>query len=113
MARGFDVADRRIVDLVEPGDVVVTADVPLAADVLAKGAAALNPRGERYTEENIGEARALRDLAEQLRSSGVETGGPPAFGKSDRQAFANQLDRMLARRPRRAPPDISGEQSGR
>ncbi len=95
--RGFDVADRRIVELVEPGDVVVTADIPLAADVLAKGAHAINPRGELYTEENIGEAVALRDLADQLRSTGVETGGPPAFGKSDRQAFANQLDRLLAR----------------
>lgn len=95
---GFDVADRRIAERVEAGDLVVTADIPLAADVVEKGALALNPRGELYTRENIGECLALRNHADELRSSGVETGGPPAFGKQDRQAFANQLDRLLAKR---------------
>jgi uncharacterized protein YaiI (UPF0178 family) len=95
--RGFDEADRRIVQLVQSGDLVVTADVPLAADVLAKGAWVLDPRGRSYTEENIQEALAMRDLADQLRSTGVETGGPPPLGKADRQAFANELDRILSR----------------
>jgi uncharacterized protein YaiI (UPF0178 family) len=94
---GFDVADSRIVELVEPGDLVVTADVPLAAEIVKKGAHALNPRGELYTEENIAERLSMRDLLDELRSVGVETGGPASFGKADRQAFANQLDRLLAR----------------
>jgi len=95
---GFDVADRHIVDLVEDGDLVITADVPLAADVVKKNALALNPRGELYTEENVADCLAMRDLADQLRSTGTPTGGPPSFSKGDRQAFANQLDRILARR---------------
>ena len=95
--RGFDVADRRIVELVEAGDLVITADIPLAADVVKEGAQALNPRGELYTEENIGERLALRNLMDELRSSGVATGGPAALGKRDRQNFANQLDRILAK----------------
>ena len=98
---GFDVADERIVAEAAAGDLVVTADVPLAARVVANGAVALNPRGELYTEENVRECLAMRDLAETLRSSGVATGGPAALGKRERQAFANQLDRVLARaRPR-------------
>jgi len=95
--RGFDEADRRIVELVQPGDLVVTADVPLAADVLEKGGHALDPRGRLYTEENIQEALTLRDMADQLRSSGVDTGGPPPLDKTDRQAFANKLDQFLSR----------------
>jgi len=94
---GFDVADHRILELSEPGDLVVTADVPLAAECVARQVHALNPRGELYTEENIGERLAVRDLLDGLRSTGVQTGGPAGFGKADRQAFANQLDRLLAR----------------
>jgi uncharacterized protein YaiI (UPF0178 family) len=104
---GFDVADRWIVEHVAQRDLVVTADVPLAADIVAKSALALNPRGELYTEDNVGECLAMRDLADELRSTGVPTAGPASFGKRDRQAFAKQLDRILARRERTdfgAPP---------
>lgn len=94
---GFDVADREIVLLVQPGDLVITADIPLAADIIAKGADALNPRGEFYTKDNIQQHLRMRDFMEQLRGSGVETGGPAPFDQRDRQAFANQLDRHLAR----------------
>jgi uncharacterized protein YaiI (UPF0178 family) len=94
---GFDEADRRIVERVQEGDLVVTADVPLAADVLGKGGHALDPRGELLTDENIQERLAVRNLMDELRSSGVETGGPPALSRSDLQAFANSLDRFLAR----------------
>jgi len=93
---GFDVADNRIAELAEHGDLVVTADLPLAAEVVKKGCHALNPRGELYTEENIGECLAMRNLADELRSTGVETGGPASFSKRDRTVFANQLDRLLA-----------------
>jgi uncharacterized protein YaiI (UPF0178 family) len=96
---GFDAADKRIVELTDPGDLVVTADVPLAAEVIKKGARALNPRGEVYTEENIGDHLATRNLLNELRSGGMETGGPPSFTRRDRQAFANALDRLLAKRP--------------
>ena len=92
---GFDVADRKIVEQVQAGDVVVTADIPLAADVVKNGAVALNPRGQLYTEANIRERLAMRDLMESLRSAGEVTGGPAALGPKDRQAFANQLDRLL------------------
>ena len=95
--RGFDKADQQIVQLVQPGDLVITADVPLAADALGKGALVLDPRGREFTEENIHEALAMRDLADQLRSSGIETGGPPPHDKTDRQAFANALDQILGR----------------
>lgn len=98
---GFDVADERIVKEVEEGDLVVTADIPLAADVVAKGALALNPRGELYTSENVKERLAMRDLSEELRSVGRVTGGPSSLSAKDRQAFANQLDRILARRSTR------------
>ena len=94
---GFDQADRRIVELVQPGDLVITADVPLAAEVLEKGGHALDPRGRLYTEENIQEALTMRDIADQIRSAGVDTGGPPPLDKTDRQAFANQLDQFLTR----------------
>jgi hypothetical protein len=94
---GFDVADNHIAREAEPGDLVITADIPLAAEVVAKGCTALNPRGERYTPENIRERLNLRDFMDTLRSSGVDTGGPPAFGQRERQAFANALDQLLAR----------------
>jgi uncharacterized protein len=92
---GMNGADRCIVELVEPGDLVVTADIPLAADVVAKGAQALDPRGELYTEVNVGERLAVRNLFDELRSGGRITGGPSNFSLKDRQAFANQLDRWL------------------
>ena len=92
---GFDVADNYIVEQVQAGDLVITADIPLAAAVIARAAHALNPRGELYTTENIRERLNLRDFMDQLRSTGVNTGGPPALGLGDRQAFANQLDRFL------------------
>ena len=94
---GFDVADRRIAELLEAGDLVVTADIPLAAEVVERGGHALDPRGELYTEENVRERLAVRNLMDELRSSGVETGGPSSFGKAERRAFADQLDRLLAR----------------
>ena len=92
---GMNVADRRIVELVEPGDLVITADIPLAADVVAKGGQALNPRGELYTDANVGERLAVRNMLDQLRGGGQITGGPANFNAKDRQAFANQLDRWL------------------
>lgn len=95
--QGFDVADRHIADSVAAGDLVVTADIPLAAAVLDKSAHALNPRGEFYSRENIRQLLDMRNFMDTLRSSGVDTGGPAAFGAADRQAFANQLDRFLAR----------------
>ncbi|HKL48883.1 MAG TPA: YaiI/YqxD family protein [Desulfuromonadales bacterium] len=97
VSAGFDVADQYIVDQLEPDDLVITADIPLAADVLAKGGYVLDPRGERLTEENIGERLAIRDALDELRGVGVDTGGPATFNASDRQAFANQLDRFLTR----------------
>lgn len=97
VSAGFDVADQYIVDQLEPGDLVITADIPLAADVLAKGGYVLDPRGERLTEENIGERLAIRNALDELRGVGVDTGGPATFNASDRQAFANQLDRFLTR----------------
>ncbi len=92
---GFDVADKRIAAEVHAGDLVITADIPLAAEVIGKEAYALNPRGEFYTQENIGERLALRDFMDTLRGSGINTGGPAALNQGDRQAFANQLDRFL------------------
>ncbi|HND55349.1 MAG TPA: DUF188 domain-containing protein, partial [Pirellulaceae bacterium] len=89
------VADRRIVELVQAGDLVITADIPLAAAVVAKGAQALDPRGELYTEANIGERLAVRNLLDELRGGGHVGGGPANFTTKDRQAFANQLDRWL------------------
>ncbi|MBK1727641.1 YaiI/YqxD family protein [Halorhodospira neutriphila] len=95
---GFDVADHEIARRVAPGDLVVTADIPLAAEVIEAGAQALNPRGERYTAETVRERLNMRDFMETLRASGVDTGGAAALSQRDRQAFANQLDRLLARR---------------
>ena len=93
---GFDVADDRIVELIQPGDLAVTADIPLAAKVVEKGAFALNPRGTFYTAENIRQRLTMRNLMEELRASGVQVGGPAAFSQQDRTAFANALDRFLA-----------------
>lgn len=95
---GFDVADNEIVRLVEVGDLVITADIPLAADVLEKGGQALNPRGEFYTKDNIQQFLTMRAFMDELRSSGVETGGPAPFGQSDTRNFSNQLDRYLVRK---------------
>lgn len=100
VASGFDVADNEIVRRCAPGDLVITSDIPLAAEVLEKGAHALNPRGERYSPETIRDRLNMRDFMETLRASGVQTGGPPAMSKSDRQAFANSLDRFLTRHAR-------------
>jgi uncharacterized protein YaiI (UPF0178 family) len=95
---GPDLADDRIVELAQPGDLVITADIPLADRVVARGAFALNPRGKLYTEDNIKDRLALRDLMNELRDGGMMTGGPSGFGKKDCQAFANQLDSFLIRR---------------
>ena len=95
---GFDVADNKIAQQMEPGDLVVTADIPLAADVIARGGHALNPRGEFYTKDNIQERLTMRNFMEGLRGSGVETGGPPTLSQSDRQVFAKQLDKFLVKR---------------
>ena len=94
---GFDVADNEIVKRLATGDLVITADIPLAAEVIENGGHALNPRGERYTTENIGARLNMRDFMDTMRASGMDTGGPPALSQSDRQAFANQLDTFLAR----------------
>lgn len=96
--RGFDVADGEIVARVQPDDLVITADIPLAAAVIDKGAHVLDPRGELYTRDTVRERLSMRNFMDELRASGVDTGGPAAFNAGDRQAFANQLDRFLARR---------------
>ncbi len=102
VAQGFDVVDRTIAELAEPGDLVVTADIPLAAKVIEKGATGLNPRGELYTEENIGPRLTMRNMLDELRSTGVQTGGPAPLSLADRNAFANALDRFLSGRGRDA-----------
>ena len=101
---GFDVADSEIVERMQPGDLVVTQDIPLAARVIEKGAAAVNPHGEPFTPDNIAQRLSMRNFMEELRGAGVQTGGPAAFHPRDRQAFANQLDRWLAQVPRRKGP---------
>ena len=98
VSSGLNVADQRIVELLDPGDLVITADIPLAAHVVNKGGVALDPRGELYTDENIGERLTMRNLMDELRGSGVVGGGPAPFSSNDRQAFANQLDRILAKK---------------
>jgi len=94
---GFDVADNEIVKRMQSGDLVITSDIPLAAEVIEKGGVSLSPRGELYTMENIRSRLNMRDFMDSLRSSGVDTGGPPPLNQSDRQAFANHLDRILTR----------------
>ena len=95
VAAGFDVADNHIVQQAETGDLVITADIPLAAEVIAKGCLALNPRGNLYTEDNIRQRLNMRDFMETMRNSGVQTGGPPALNAQDKQRFANHLDKWL------------------
>ena len=95
VASGFDVADNEIVKRLEAGDLVITSDIPLAAEVIDKGGYALNPRGELYTVENIKGRLSMRDFMDSMRASGVHTGGPSTLGQSERNAFANQLDKFL------------------
>jgi uncharacterized protein YaiI (UPF0178 family) len=98
VAAGFDVADNEIVRRVSAGDLVITADIPLAAEVLAKGGEALNPRGERYSPDTIRGILTMRDFMDTMRSSGNVGGGPPPLSQADRNAFASHLDKWLARR---------------
>jgi len=95
---GLNVADKQIVELLQPGDLVVTGDIPLAAHVVQKGGIALDPRGDILDDANIGERITMRNLMDELRGSDLVTGGPAPFGPKDKQAFANQLDRILAKR---------------
>ena len=97
VSQGFDVADNEIVKRMDSGDLVITSDIPLAADVIEKGGIALSHRGELYTADNIRARLSMRDFMETLRSSGVNTGGPPALNQGDRKAFANHLDQFLTR----------------
>jgi len=98
--RGFDVADDYIVAHVSTGDLVITGDIPLASEVLAKGALVISPRGEAFTADNIKERLSMRDMLDELRSAGVDTGGPAAFSQADRRAFAGALDRLLSKAKR-------------
>jgi len=100
VSSGFDEADKYIAGRVQKGDLVITADIPLASDVVEKGGYALNPRGEFYTEDNIRQRLTMRNFMDELRGSGVDTGGPASLSQSDRQAFANELDRFLTRHRR-------------
>lgn len=100
VSHGFDVADNEIARRVEAGDLVITADIPLAADVIARGGHALNPRGEFYSPENIRECLSMRDFMEKLRETGVQTAGPAPLDQTDRKRFADQLDRFLSRQGR-------------
>ena len=102
VASGFDVADDEIVARLSAGDLVITSDIPLAAEVLEKGGLALSPRGELYTTENMGARLNMRDFMDTMRASGIHTGGPPALNQSDRQAFANELDKILSRYAKRS-----------
>ena len=97
VTQGFDVADNEIVKRIDSGDLVITSDIPLAADAIEKGGMALSPRGELYTANNIKARLNMRDFMESLRSSGVDTGGPPALSQSDRKSFADHLDKILNR----------------
>ena len=101
VVQGFDVADNYIVQHAEPGDLVITQDIPLAAELIELGCVAVNPRGELYTPENVRQRLNMRDFMDSLRGSGIQTGGPPAYGKKELQQFANQLDRsvLLFRKP--------------
>ena len=100
--QGFDRADQEIVKRVNPGDIVITSDIPLAADAIEGGAEVLSPRGERFTRDNIAARLSMRDLMESLRASGEHTGGPSAYSQADRKAFADQLDRLITRAKRLA-----------
>ena len=113
---GPDKADDYIAEHAVPGDVAVTADIPLASLLVEKGVLTLDPRGTEYSEDNIGERLSIRDFLEQVRMTGVETGGPRAYGPKDKQSFANALDRILTRlarsRVRPGTPDPSGSDGG-
>ena len=100
VAKGPDMADHEIAARVTPGDLVITADIPLASEVLEKGALVITPRGERYTENNIRQRPQMRDFMETMRASGEHTGRPPPLNQADRKAFADQLDRLLTRASR-------------
>lgn len=100
VSAGFDVADNEIVRRAHAGDLVITSDIPLAAEVIDKGALVLTPRGEQLSAENVRSRLNMRDFLETLRSSGVQTGGPSSLNDSDKREFANQLDRYLAKQPR-------------
>lgn len=104
VADGFDVADDYIADHAAPDDLVITADIPLAARIVANGGVALDPRGELYTEENVGERLSMRDLMAELRSGGLVQGGPSQFSMTDRQRFASSLDRLLTQMLREKRP---------
>jgi len=99
---GFDVADNEIVKRVDAGDLVITSDIPLAAEVIEKGGYALTPRGELYTTENIRDRLNMRDFMDTLRASGIDTGGPPALSQGDRKSFADHLDKFITRHARGA-----------
>ena len=97
VSSGFDIADKEIVKRMAPGDLIVTSDIPLAADAIGKGGLVLSPRGERLTSDNIGARLNMRDFMESMRASGVATGGPSALSQSDKKAFADELDKLLAK----------------
>ena len=103
--KGFDVADNEIVKRVKPGDLVITSDIPLAAEIVEAGAHGLNPRGERYTTENIRQRLNMCDFMDTMRSAGVDTGGQPSFSQTEKREFANQLDRFLNKQIQ--PQDVS------
>ena len=98
VASGYDAADNEIVKRINPGDLVITSDIPLAAEIIEKQAIALSPRGELYTADNIKNRLTMRDFMDSLRSSGIDTGGPPPLNQGDRKAFADQLDKILSKR---------------
>jgi uncharacterized protein YaiI (UPF0178 family) len=102
VSSGFDIADEEIVKRLEPGDLVITSDIPLASDAIGKDGLVLSPRGERLTKDNIGARLNMRDFMESMRASGVATGGPAALSQSDRKAFADELDKLLAKEVRNA-----------
>jgi uncharacterized protein len=103
VAEGFDAADDHIVEHAKAEDLVITADIPLAARIVEKGGIALDPRGERYTEENVGERLSIRDMMQELRGAGMIQGGPSQFSNTDRQRFASSLDTLLTRMVRNKP----------
>ena len=112
VGRELDAADAHIASHVEPGEIVVTADIPLAAKVVARGAVAIDPRGEVFTEDNVGGRLALRDLLQNLRSEGSLTGGPAPFSQADRQRFANAFDRVLTNATRKSEDLAEKERGG-
>jgi uncharacterized protein len=101
--KGFDIADDYIAQYASSSDLVITADIPLAARIVEKGAVALDPRGELYTEENVGERLAMRNLMQELRTDGLVQGGPGQFSQTDRKRFASSMDRLLTRMARQQP----------